>query len=92
MQLVTAERLWAPRRQGPPEGGRPSRREANLTSEQVRPFGERRKTHRLLADWERNRGAGQYPAWAGDPLAGHEELRSFSVILSAARGGGAVAI
>lgn len=92
MQLVTAERVWAPRRPGQPEGGRLSRREANLTTEQVRPFGERRKTHRLLADWEGHRAARPSPAWNGDPLAGHEELRSFSVLMAAGRSRGAVAI
>lgn len=92
MQLVTAERVWAPRRPGQAEGARPSRREANLTSEQVRPFGERRKTHRLLAEWARSRGPDRHPAGTGDPLSGHEELRGFSVVLAAARDRGAVAI
>ena len=86
MQAATAERGWALRRPSPIEGGRSSRREASLTTKQVRALGERRKTHRLLANWERARVGRQYPEWAGDPLAGYEELRSFSVSLSVARG------
>lgn len=92
MYAATAERGWALRRPGRVEGGRPSRREASLTSKQVRALGERRKTHRLLAAWERSRMGRQYPDWTGDPLAGHEELRSFSVVLSVARGRGGVVI
>jgi hypothetical protein len=92
IQAATAERGWALRRPGQVEGGRSSRREANLTTNQVRALGERRKTHRLLADWERARLGRQYPEWADDPLAGYEELRSFSVILSVSRSRSAVAI
>lgn len=92
MQAVTAEGGWALRRPVQVEGGRSSRREASLSPKQVRPRDERRKTHRLLADWERARLGRQYPEWIDDPLAGHEELRSFSVLLSVARGRGAVAI
>ena len=92
MQAVTAEGGRALRRPGRVEGGRSSRREASLNAKQVRPWDERRKTHRLLADWERARLGRQYPEWVDDPLAGHEELRSFSVLLSVARGRGAVAI
>lgn len=92
MHALAAEGGWALRRPVEIEGGRPSRREASLTTRQVRPSGERRKTHRLLADWERARQGRQYPEWAGDPLARHEELRSYSVVLSTGGARGGVAI
>ena len=58
MQAVTAEGGWALRRPAQVEGGRSSRREASLSTKQVRPLGERRKTHRLLADWNHRLGNG----------------------------------
>jgi hypothetical protein len=92
MQAATADGGWAFRRPAQIEGSRQSRREGSLTTKQVRPSGERRKTHRLLADWESARHGRQYPEWADDPLAGSEELRSFAVTLSVSRGRGAVSI
>lgn len=93
MQAATAYEGWAFR--GPARGRAESRsgqREASLTARQVRPWCERRKTHRLLAAWEASRRGRQYPEWSEHPLRAHQELRSFSVVLSVARGRGAVAI
>lgn len=92
MQAATAEANWAFRAPIRPVDNRPGRREASLTARQVRPWNERRKTHRLLAEWEARRRGRQYPEWSEDPLRAHEELRSFSVVLSVGRGRGAVAL